>query len=362
MQNNFKLKNKKLITLLAISLPIQILLVKILANYPDFIERYYSKGLYVYISKALRFLFGWIPFSVGDLLYATILIYLIKEIIQHRKLIYKKPIKVITKTFAILSIGYFIFHLFWGLNYYRSPIHKTLKLKNNYSTAELIKITENLITQTNQIHLKLAKNDTLKVSLEDSRNILFEKTLEGYRLLGKKYSFLNYAPKSIKKSILSLPLTYSGYSGYLNPFTNEAQVNSLIPKYHFPLVSCHEQAHQIGYAAENETNFIGYLACMSSEDISFNYAGLTFAIRYCLNEVYQRDQNLHQKLIKELNLGIIKNFEESRKFWDRYENPMENVLKKLYDLFLKSNNQKKGIKSYSHVVALIVNYELQKNK
>ena len=42
-------KNKK--TLLAVLFPLQILLIKFLANYPDFIENYYSNGLYPIISK-----------------------------------------------------------------------------------------------------------------------------------------------------------------------------------------------------------------------------------------------------------------------------------------------------------------------
>ena len=50
-----------------------------------------------------------------------------------------------------------------------------------------------------------------------------------------------------------------GFSGYLNPFTNEAQVDILIPKYQLPTTASHEVAHQLGYAAENEANFIGIL-------------------------------------------------------------------------------------------------------
>jgi capsule polysaccharide export protein KpsC/LpsZ len=45
---------------------------------------------------------------------------------------------------------------------------------------------------------------------------------------------LNMKNRSVKKSLLSLPLTYMGFAGYLNPFTNEAQVNDKIPMYNFP--------------------------------------------------------------------------------------------------------------------------------
>ncbi len=353
---NFSMyKNKTLI--LALLLPLQILLIKLLSSSPSSIETYYSKGVYPIISKSLRFIFGWLPFSVGDILYAILIIYILKWGYSNFKSIYRRPKQTLLTITAFLSVIYFCFHFLWGLNYYRNPLHKTLNIDNEYSTEELIQITKKLITTTNVIHLKIAKNDNTKVIVPYSNSEIFEKTKLGYKGLEKIHPNLKYQQKSIKNSLWSLPLTYAGYSGYLNPFTNEAQVNSLIPKYHFPLVSCHEEAHQIGYAAENETNFIGYLACMKNPDDYFQYAGATFAVRYCLNELYRRDSKSYEELIKTLNTGVRKNFQESQQFWNSYQNPTEIVFKSVYDIFLKSNNQQKGIKSYSYVVALIVNYE-----
>lgn len=350
-------KNRKL--LLTVLFPLQIVFVKILGRFPDFIDTYYSNGLYPFISKISRYALGWIPFSVGDLLYIGLVFFLIKWLFKNWRGFYRSPKQIFISIFAFLSILYFLFNFLWGLNYYRNPLHKAINIDKEYTTEQLVQVTEKLIANVNNIHLKVAPNDSTKVVIPYNRTQIFEKTTDGYLQLQKKHPIFEYKPRSIKKSIWSLPLTYSGYSGYLNPFTNEAQVNYLIPKYHFPLVSCHEEAHQIGYAAENETNFIGYLACMENPDIYFNYAGATFSVRYCLNEVYRRDKNKYEHLLQQLNLGIRKDFQESQDFWNSYQNPMEVVLKYGYDLFLKSNNQQKGIKSYSYVVALIVNHELK---
>ena len=54
---------------LGLSIIPQILLVKVLAKYPNFVEENYSNLLYPIISKSLRSAFGWIPFSLGDLIY-----------------------------------------------------------------------------------------------------------------------------------------------------------------------------------------------------------------------------------------------------------------------------------------------------
>ncbi|MEM6687559.1 MAG: DUF3810 family protein, partial [Bacteroidota bacterium] len=75
--------------LIALSFPVQFLLIKVLSYYPEFVETYYSNGLYPYMSKLFRIVFGWIPFSIGDIFYtiAIILIirYLYKNVRKFRK-------------------------------------------------------------------------------------------------------------------------------------------------------------------------------------------------------------------------------------------------------------------------------------
>ena len=172
----------------------------------------------------------------------------------------------------------------------------------------------------------------------------------------KLYTNLSYSPKSIKKSTWSLGLTYMGYSGYFNPLTSEAQVNGLIKTYKFPVVSCHEQAHQIGYAAENEANFIATLATLHNDDPYIQYTGYVFALRYCVNEIARRDREKYEELLPTINYGILESYKEMREFWASYENPFEDISKVFWDQFLKANNQSKGIMSYSYMVALVVNY------
>ena len=53
--------------------------------------------------------------------------------------------------------------------------------------------------------------------------------------------------------------SYSGFLGYYNPFTGEAQVNITAPHFVIPFTACHEMAHQLGYGSESEASFIGYL-------------------------------------------------------------------------------------------------------
>ncbi|WP_308993403.1 DUF3810 domain-containing protein [Mariniflexile litorale] len=348
------LKNIKLG--IALSIIPQYLLIKWLSGYPEFIETYYSNGFYPIISKIFRYTLGWIPFSFGDLVYALAIIYIIRWFYVNRKRIIKDTKHWVIDVVSAVSIIYFAFHLFWALNYYRLPLHKNLNLKANYTTEQLISVTKNLIQKSNSIYFEIAGNDTLKIDIPHSKSTVLKLAPLGYERLKNTFPHLEYHPKSVKKSLFSYPLTYMGFSGYLNPLTNEAQIDAMIPIYLFPTTTSHEMAHQLGYAAENEANFIGCLAAINHDDIYFKYSGYTFALRFCLNEIFKRDEALFEELCSITNKGILYNYKEARDFWDAYDNPLEPLLKITYSSYLKANKQAKGMESYSYVVALLVNY------
>ena len=334
----------------------QIGLLQVLKNFPNFIETYYSTGLYPVLSKVSRTLFGWIPFSVGDIFYLLITILAIRWLYKNIKRIRFEPIQFVVDILATLSVVYFVFNLLWGFNYYRLPLHKSLNISIKYTTEQLVETTKRLIKKSNELHRQLGYPDSVKIDLPYSQKEIFDLTTNGYQNLQEKHPNLAYTSKSLKKSGWSLGLTYMGYSGYYNPFSGEAQVNNLIKNYKFPVVSCHEQAHQLGYAAENEANFIATLATINNDDAYFKYTGYIFSLRYCVNEIARRDIDQYHELLKTINPGILESYKEMRDFWISYENPFEDISKAFWDTFLKANNQSKGIMSYSYMVALVVNY------
>uniref|UniRef100_UPI00404B7039 DUF3810 domain-containing protein n=1 Tax=Gelidibacter sp. TaxID=2018083 RepID=UPI00404B7039 len=342
--------------ILAFSILIQIALLKLLAQFPQFVESYYSNGVYKGISKLMHYTFGWIPFSMGDVLYTFAGIYVIRWFIIHRKRIVKDTKNWLYEILTAISIGYFAFHILWAFNYYRLPLHQSLQIENDYTTEQLVTFTKALIDRTNAVHRQIAPNDSSKVEMPYSKTELLQMTPKGFEVLSKTYPHLAYHPKSLKRSIYSLPLTYMGFSGYLNPFTNEAQIDGMIPTFKYPTTASHEIAHQLGYAAENEANFIGAMAAISHEDIYFKYSGYAFALNHCLNELFRRNPATYETVIANLNIGILKNYDEVRQFWMSYENPSEAFFKETYSGFLKANNQSAGMDSYSYVVALLVNY------
>lgn len=351
------MKRKKVYKILTVLLIMQWAFIQIIAQYPAVAEKYYSNGLYFYISNFLRILLGWIPISIGDILYITVGIIILKGIIKTikaKKLFIKKTL---FKTGAIVSLLFFLFHINWALNYFREPLFKTLHIeKNTYTSNELIDFTKAIILKTNEIHISITKNDTLAVENSLTKKEIKKISPEAYEKLQLKYPQFKFKNPSIKHSLFSVPLTYMGFAGYINPLTNEAQINSLIPINNYPATVCHEIAHQVGIASESEANFVGYLATINSENVFFNYAGYIMALRYCLGEVYRTKPEQFEILLASLNKGILKDLKQSQDFWRSYQNWSEKYFKIFYDSFLKANKQKDGIKGYNRMVSLLINY------
>ena len=342
--------------ILPLFLLLQIILLKILRFFPEFIEHFYSNGLYLKISHFSRIILGKIPFSVGDCIYSILILFLIRWFWKVRKSWKFQWKDNLLKALSCLSIFYFFFHLLWALNYYREPLFEKMKIQREYTDAELLAFTKKLIVKTNQIQFQITKKYNSKVVFPYSQKEAFQMNLSGYENLANEHSAFKYEILSVKKSLFSLPLTYMGFGGYLNPFTNEAQVNDLLPMYNFPVTTCHEMAHQMGFASESECNFIGVLASVKNKDLYYQYSGYSFALRYCLGIWQVKNEKIFQLLKKQTHIGILKNYQESQDFWKQYQTPIETGFEIFYDNFLKTNNQKDGMDSYSKFVDLMVNY------
>ncbi len=332
---------------------IQIIGLKILSFFPEFIEEYYSNGLYPSTSRFSRVLLGWIPFSFGDVLYGILILWLLYWIYKNWSINWK--LKIVS-LLSFVSVLYFFFQFLWGLNYLRVPLFEKMNIKREYTDVQLLNFTKKIIQKTNQIQFEITKDTAQKIINPYTQKQIFEQSLLGYKKLSQTYSSFTYTLPSVKKSLFSYPLTYMGFGGYLNPFTNEAQVNDMIPLHSFPFTTCHEMAHQLGYASESECNFISFLSSTQNDDLYFKYAAYSTALRYCLGNWEVRNPKIKKQLLKTIHFGILKNFKESEDFWESHQTFIDTGFEIFYDNFLKWNQQKDGMDSYSKFVDLMVNY------
>ena len=284
------------------------------------------------------------PFSIGDTLYV---IYPIAFIYFFRKKKLRRKKLLISLYF--LSFPYILFYWSWGFNYKR--------IKSNsieYTTNELIEVTDYYITRVNNSQFNITNNKNKAVIVEDNFSELRKKIINSLDETTKQFQIKNFTKHPIKISQFSTLLSYMGFSGYINPFTLEAHINKNIPKISYPFTISHEIAHQYGISFENEANFFGLKNTLNSNDKVINYSGELMALQYLLYDLRLKDNYERSQLINKLNGGVIKNLQEKRFYNEKFKNPFEPYIKKIYDFFLKSNNQNNGIKSYNLVVNLLI--------
>ncbi|MBF4986608.1 DUF3810 family protein, partial [Nonlabens mediterrranea] len=87
-----------------------------LRNFPSFIEKYYSNGIYPYISKAMRIGLGWIPISFGDLMYIAGVVMILRWLWISKKDLIMLSRKRYTQLLFSLNIILFTFQVLWGFN------------------------------------------------------------------------------------------------------------------------------------------------------------------------------------------------------------------------------------------------------
>ena len=334
--------------------------IKWVSLYPDWVEKNYTYGIYPLISKVQRLLFGWIPFSIGDLFYAFLILVVLFRTFRFVKLLFQK--KLTRKYFAsglqqaifFFLFVYVFFNLLWGLNYNRRGIAQQLGLSvNKYSLADLDTLTSVLQTRLNEYAVFVTEEQ--RDSLNRKRK-LFKESSAAYQSIAEKFSYLNYHPRSIKPSLFSYLGNYLGFQGYYNPFSGEGQVNTTVPRFIEPFVTAHEIGHQVGYARENEANFVAFLACRTSLSPGVRYSMYFDLYNYAIREVGKRDTLMARNFGQKLHPQVTKDRQELRNFFIQYRNPVEPVIMWGYGHFLKANNQPAGKETYNEVVAWLIAY------
>ena len=344
--------NKKIATLVCFSSIPLWLLISFARKNPHLVEKYYSQLTYPIVLNLHKLFLDLIPFSFGDILYLGMTFFVIRTILKKIYFWRIKPLNLFLDIGSLLILSVWIFHISWGFNYHRLPLKEQLQIPIFYTLEDLDNCLNKIIKESNNLHSYLISSDTLAVTFPFSKEHLSKKIILYHPIYQE--SLLGFS--KIKNSLMSLPLSYMGYSGYLNPFTLELQVNAKMPIQSLITTSLHEMAHQLGYASEKEANFIAYLSAINSKDPYIQYAGKTFAFGYLFRDLYKLNQEKARDKLKLLNPGILKNFNEVNNFWKKYENPFEIVFDKTYDAYLKLNGQKSGIKSYNEMVGLVINY------
>lgn len=321
----------------------------------SWVEQFYSRGLYQFTAPIQRFASSLVPFALGDFLYLLLILYLIRcGFLFYKKIVQKRlkrtqGINISLQFLNFLMILYLVFKLLWGLNYSRMPIAGQLNISNEkYSTPQLVSLAEYFISRLNALQQVKKKNYTAS-QLQEKAKLAYDK-LKPTNLL------FNYSKPAVKPVLNSWLITKIGIEGYYSPISGEANVNMRLPLTALPFVTCHEIAHQLGVAREDEANLVGYLVASNSNDPYFQYSATYEVFKNILFEIRLKSPEDYEQLYKTINKVTIGDLQTDKAFWKKYNSAMFAYMDVAFDSFLKLNNQPKGTDSYQDIVLWLYNY------
>jgi len=329
-------------------------LIYLLGLFPALVSKYYSTGIYPYISSSLRFISSIFPFAIGDIVYALLIGFVLYKIIiffKKRKAL-KRAHKIIVplQVLNFFLTLYIIFKIVWGLNYSRPSVSEALGIRNEkYSVKELVLLGDYFVKNTNDLKLKQTKIPAYSI---DALEI---NSAKAYDLMERKNSLFRYSNPCLKAVLNPWIVSKAGIEGYYAPLSGEANMNMNLPDFVKPYVSCHEIAHQLGIAYEDEANLLGYLTASNSPDVNYRYSANYEMLRYILFEIRMKSPDDYLKLHDQLSAGVLADFKMEKEFWRKYNGEMFGYMDATFDRFLKLNNQKKGIDSYQDIVIWLWN-------
>lgn len=301
-----------------------------------------------------QILFSWLPFSMGDLMYILLGITLLYYCIT----LFKKKCRnsSLLKLLMVINIFYFIYQIFWGMLYFQTPIIKKLsnqekpeinkakKLALQY--LEKCKTTRQLVHEDHQGVFVITNLKSVQ------QEILYQQTKLPQYISDKKVTQV----LSIKPSLFKNVMSFTGILGYYNPFTAEAQYNAELPHTFIPFTTAHESSHQLGFAREQEANFIGYLIGINSSNNDLRYSTEYFTLKSLLKFIVDEDPAFVKSVLNQYSPAMRRDRLYEKRFIFNHQGWLDTFFGFTNNLFLKSNQQE-GSVTYSYFIDLLLNYE-----
>ena len=335
------------------------LLLNLWAHYnPAFVERWYSRGLFPWIRRAVDATIGQLPFPSFYLFWVGVVAFWVWVYRRRPMSAGRKP-KIgywLARMFGFAGLMFGLFFWMWGFNYARIPLpaQLELELKPLDSTA----LWQELISETNtldSLRTVLVGSDTNALDdarfwpghAEDTIREAVEKWLAGEkfpvdgRVRGR---FIHPAGTLFK----------FGASGVYWPFIGEGNLDAgLHPLRKLPSMA-HEMSHGYGFADEGVCNFIAYAACSDHPNTYIAYCArldywntLASACRAIDGERFR------QQFRKTIPAGILADQQAIRTQHRKFRELAPSVRYQVYDSYLKAQGIGTGMLNYGEVLVLV---------
>ena len=358
-----------------------------------FCDFYVSQIFPVWLNTYGKWTSGF-PFSIGELMIVlavvSLFLFVILGLIAVIFLLYKKTVGKREKVWTVrrelkwkkYQRGYQIYcnyfaclvvtviwimtlncYILYHCSTFEEKYWTNMITKEDYTIEELGMLRDFVVTRVNQ-YAKMMERDEYGLVIYEGN--MEEEAIRAMQNLGDSYPQLAGFYTTPKKIAASEFLSQQYMKGYYFPFSLEANYNDVMYIMSKPAAMCHELAHTKGFIYEDEANLIGFLACLHSDDIVFQYSGYLSILTYIDNDFLKSIEN--NKDIYNSHVKISSQVKKDRVFltedaWTEVEKKAvisTKTLKKANDAFTNTtlvlNGVENGSASYRDVVGLLLDY------
>jgi hypothetical protein len=335
--------------------PLGLGVLALLRRAPDAVERYYSAGLYPRIGGAQRWLAGFFPFSLSELLLVGLSLWVAGSSWSGARRWRAGEVQLRSlaggalRRFVLAAGALWLVFLFaWGVQHARRPYawHAGLELRP-VTTSELREVSGWLVGEANRLRPLTSADQLL---LADGPGGVDPRLSAAFELQGRRVPALASGGLLLRHSLLSPLLARLGISGIYSPFTGEAHVNDEVLPWVLPFSASHELAHQKGFAREDEANLVAWQVCRGSGDPALAYSATLIGLRFAVNALASEDEAAALALLELLDAGPRGDLEENRRFWAERHSALTDVAVGVNDTYLRSTGSAEGVRSYGRML------------
>lgn len=304
---------------------------------------------------ALSNLSAFTSFSLWELILCALILWTVITLI--RALCRGRFLRWASGLFLGLSVGVFLFVALWGLNYYAPSISQRMGLAEKQYTVEQLE-------EAARYYLDKANAAARSVDRDEDGFFLSAELAELGHEAGKSFVPLaeDYecfsGSKACVKTLLSSPLmAKTGTTGMFVCLTGESAASTLTYEVSMPYTMCHEAAHRLGFAREDEANFAAFLACSESDRVDFRYSGYYHAFLSCYNALYKVDPERARAVWSDVNQTLSDDIRRASAHYSALQSETASkVSDAVYDTYLKSFSVPEGVQSYGMAADLLLNW------
>ena len=267
---------------------------------------------------------------------------------------------------ACVSLVWMLHTGIYGLNYYAGPLSEDVHLaSNDFTVDDLEDATIFFRDKANALAQEMTRDKNGDLIYSDFQT-LAAAAGDGFYTLTYEQSGSVFAGalEPVKELAWADLYTSMGILGVTMPLTGEAAVNPQIPDICLPFTMCHEMAHRMCIATEDDANFAAFLTCLANEDIQFQYSAYYMAYRYCYRALLNSGTDQAAAAAARIDLEVNSYLRYDLKVYDRFFTSHRNGLASAVadtanDAYIKLSGDGNGTESYNQVSVSLVNWYLE---